>query len=802
MRISLEWLKEYVPIDLRPEDLAELLTQAGLEVENLTQWRPEFQGVVPAKLVSFRPLPGSDHLAVCRVNDGQRDYSIVCGAPNLHEGDRVVLAREGATLPGGQRIGKTSFQGVPSEGMLCSEKELGLSNEASGIMILPQTVPMGTPLEDALGLGDWILDINVTPNRSDCLCLLGIAREIAALLNRRVCEPVPQKVPQGLPIEGLTSVEIQRPDLCARYVAELVLGVRIAPSPFWMRRRLEAVGIRSINNIVDVTNYVMMEMGQPLHAFDSDLLEEHRIVVRAAERGESFTTLDGVARALPGESLMICDGKKPVALAGIMGGQNSEIQPDSVNILLESAYFDPMGVRRTSKRTGLSTEASLRFERGIDPNGCLRAADRAAALMAELGGGQLARGAVDNYPRKINPAEIPLRVSRTNQILGTTLPGGEVRRILENLQLDVETTGPDSFRVVPPTFRVDLHREIDLIEEVARLHGFQRIPVTLPGGQVSAEKQTRLQRASRAARDHLAGFGLREVINYSFISPRELLNLRLSPDDRRAQPLRIDNPLGEDQSIMRTTLIPALLQNAVFNFNRQNMDLKFFELGRVFLPRREGDLPEEIENLGILLTGLREEESWAKPKAEVDFFDLKGLTEGLFAALNIEDYGFIKSPSGESFLHPGRSCGLAIGGEVVGAMGQVHPDLVQTFKMKQSVFLLELNFAAAVDKISERRVFKPIPRFPAVTRDLALIIDENIPAGEIFQTLREAGRDLCSEIRLFDLYRGNPIPAGKKSLAFHLKYQREDRTLTDDEVNEVHQNLVNRLAGKFGALLR
>ena len=801
MKISLEWLKDYVNLTLPPAELADLLTHSGLEVESLSEWKTEFKGVVVARLDSFQPFSQSDHLAICTVNDGKRDYSIICGAPNIKAGERVALAREGAVLPGGEKIGKTYFQGVLSEGMLCSEKELGLSEEGSGIMFLGGNLPLGASLEKALPLEDWILEVNITPNRSDCLCLLGVAREVAALTGQRLRLPEERKVERDLAAESLTSVTIDRPDLCPRYVAKLILGIKIAPSPFWMRRRLEALGVRAINNIVDVTNYVMLEMGQPLHAFDFDRLEERRIVVRTALPGQTFTTLDGVVRSMPKEALMICDGKKPVALAGIMGGLNSEVQPDTTNILLESAYFDPMGIRRTSKYLGLTTEASLRFERGIDPNGSLRAAERAAELMEEVGGGAIARGAVDNYPRKIEPLEIPLRVPRVNQILGSSLSREEVQDYLQRLQMAVQADGPETLAVTPATYRVDLTREIDLIEEVARLHGFYRIPVTLPAGRVAPGKKTKIQRASERARSLLTSFGFREVINYSFMSPQVVRELRIPQTDRRARTLRIQNPLSEDQSVMRTTLVPGLLHTARTNTHRQNVDLKVFEFGRIFFPREGEDLPEEVETLAGLLSGLREEESWAKSKAECDFFDLKGTLEALFEGLGISRVVCLPDPQ-IPFFHPGKACRVEAGGESVGIMGEIHPDVNELFDLKEKVFLFELDFQKLIEKIVEHRSFIPLPRYPAVTRDLAVIVEDTIAAGDLLNTLWKTNDGLIKDIRLFDLYQGNPVPPGKKSLAFRLIYQREDRTLTDQEVNEFHQKLVRLLVQQYGGILR
>jgi phenylalanyl-tRNA synthetase beta chain len=801
MKISLEWLKDYVEVALSPADLANLLTHSGLETEGLTECKPPFQGVVVARLDSFRPLPQSDHLSLCSVHDGNREYSVVCGAPNLRAGERVALAIEGAILPGGAKIGRTQFQGVLSEGMLCSEKELCLSEEGSGIMFLDPEAPLGLPLDRVLPLEDWILDINITPNRSDCLCILGIAREVAALTGKPLRFPVGKETGKGPAADRLTSVVLERTDLCPRYVVKLILGIRIGPSPFWMRRRLEACGVRAISNIVDVTNYVMLEMGQPLHAFDFNRLEEKRIVVRTAAPGFTFTTLDGTGRRMPKDALMICDGKKPVALAGIMGGLNSEVEEDTTDILLESAYFDPMGIRRTSKQLGLTTEASIRFERGIDPNGSLRAAERAADLMAALAGGTVSTGAVDAYPRKIEPLQIPLRVSRVNQILGTSLSAKEVRTQLTHLHLEVRESGADSFRVTAPTYRVDLTREIDLIEEVARLHGFHRIPVTLPSGRVSPQKKTAMQIGMKRARSLLTGFGFWEVITYSFISPQVLLDLQISPSDRKGRGLPLQNPLSEDQGIMRTTLVPGLLHTVRSNLHRQNLDLKLFEMGRVFFPRRSEEQPEEVEFLGGVLSGLREEESWGKARAQCDFFDLKGVLEGLFEGMGLSGVQFLRDPR-IPFLHPGKACRIHLGDEDIGIMGEVNPGMSELFDLKEKVFLFELNFQKIVARMTERRTFTPLPRYPAVNRDLAVVVDEPVAAGDILQALWKASEGWIKEIRLFDLYRGNPVPPGKKSLAFRLIYQKEDRTLTDREVNDFHQTLIQVLSREYKGILR
>jgi phenylalanyl-tRNA synthetase beta chain len=801
MKFSFQWLREFVDFPHSPEELADALTHLGLEVEAVSAWKAEFQGVKVGQILSFQPLPETGHLSVCRVADGEKTLTVLCGAPNLKAGEKAALAPPGAVLPGGLRIEAASIRGVLSEGMLCSEKELGVSEEGSGLWLLDPSLPLGAPLEKVLELSDWILEVNVTPNRADCLCVAGLAREIGALARRPLRLPEPPVFSGPDKAGDLASVSIERPDLCPRYVAQMILGVKIAPSPFRIRRRLEALDVRAINNIVDATNYVMLEMGQPLHAFDFEFLEERRIVVRTASPGETFTTLDGVARKLPAECLMICDGRKPVALAGIMGGLNSEVRPETKNILLESAYFDPMGIRRTAKSVGLSTEASLRFERGVDPNGTLHAANRAAALMVETGGGRATREAVDAYPRRIEPVEISLRPSRINRLLGTEIPPEEIVSALRSLELPTEAGEGDLLRVTAPTFRVDLQREIDLVEEVARLHGFHKIPVTLPEGKMAAAGKTRIQQAAGRAKDILTAAGFWETVTYSFISMAMLRKLRLPEGDPRLRALAIQNPLSEDQGVMRTTLLPGLLQTAALNASRQTLDLRIFELGRVFFPRAGADLPEEAETVAGLLCGLRADETWAQPKGEVDFFDLKGAVETLLDRLGAEGFQVAREEK-EPFLHPGSACRIEAGGCASGWMGEVHPEVREAYGLKQKVFVFEFDFAKLAGRMRARRTFKPLVRFPAVHRDLAVIVAESVSADELLSGIRKANNGWIREVRIFDLYRGHPIPDGKKSIAFRLKYQQEGRTLTDAEVNEVQERVARVLVENHGAVLR
>lgn len=801
MKVSYQWLKEFVNVSISPHELADLLTNAGLEVENVEECRGNFKRVVVGEIINLQTHPRSERLFLCAVNDGQKIYKIVCGAPNTQKGKKVALALPGAILPTTGTIKPVEIQGILSEGMLCSEMELGLSDEAAGIMILDDHFALGLPLEKALDLNDWILDVNVTPNRADCLCIVGIAREVAALTKQPMVFPREDKKEIKESSETQTTVIIERPDLCPRYVAKLILNVKIAPSPFWMRRRLTALGVRAINNIVDVTNYVMLELGQPLHAFDFDLLEERRIVVRTANPGETFTTLDGVERIMPAEALMICDGRKPVALAGIMGGLNSEVKAETRNILLESAYFDPMGIRRTAKRVGLNTEASLRFERGIDPNGSLKAAERAAYLMAKLAGGTIVKEAVDNYPKKIEPRKILLRANRVNQILGTALSAGEIHQHLEDLTLKVEAINSEKFEVTVPTFRVDIEREIDLIEEVARLYGYRQIPITLPLGRVGPERRGKTEKLAHKARAILTACGFFEMINYSFLSPQVLKKLNLITSDPRCNLLMIKNPLSEDQAAMRTTLLPGILQTTRHNFNRQNFNLKLFEMGRVFFPRKGEELPEEVEMLAGVISGLREEESWYKPAEECDFYDLKGALELLLEGLGVKEYNF-RPGANEPFLHPTKSAQIVANEKLLGILGELHPDTQGAFDLNQPVYIFEMNFSLLQELTAEKRVFQPLPRFPAIFRDLSFMVEEKILAGDLKRAIWEGGQGLVKEVRIFDLYRGKPIPPGKKSLAFRIKYQHAERTLTDEEINELHQKIIALLKERFGGELR
>ncbi len=801
MKVSLNWLKDYVDIRMDWKELIHLLTMAGLEVEGATSVGEGLGKVVVAEIHSIRRHPNADRLSLVEAKTHEETFSIVCGATNLKKGQKVPLALVGARLPNGIEIKRSKIRGVLSEGMLCSEIELGLGREASGIMILPPQLSLGTGLGQALGLEDTLLDISITPNRPDCLCVIGVAREIAALTHQKMKYPLPSLGNRGKEIHQKTSVTILDQDLCPRYVARMMEGVKIGPSPHWISDRLEKVGIRSINNVVDVTNYVMMEYGQPLHAFDFDFLEEGRIVVRRAKEGEEFVTLDGVKRILDAEMLMICDGVKPVAIAGVMGGLNSEIKEDTTRVLLESAYFDPAGNRRTSKKLGMETEAAYRFGRGIDYGGCLSAANRAAQLIQELAGGTVIEGVVDVYPAPIQPVPIRLRVRRIHQVLGAEVSANAVRNYLENLELEVQEEKEDVFLVTPASFRGDLEREIDLIEEVARLNGYDRIPTTIPTGPPSPEKRSKEFLVERKVIERLIVHGYHEVINYSFTSPVFGDRMRLPPDDPRRQALRILNPLAEDFSVMRTTLIPGLMETVQYNLSRKNSNLKLFELKKVFLPQEGERLPREVKFLAGLAMGFETGSHWAFPQRSVDFYDIKGCVEDLLDALQIKDAKFKKAEE-IPYLHPGKASKVVLDQEVLGVLGEIHPEVLAQYEIRGKGYLFEMDFSQMVKWAEEERRLQPLPRFPAVYRDLSVVVDKAMEAESVVETIRAFRQPYVEEVTLFDLYQEPPIPEGKKGISYRIRYQANDRTLTDEEVNQYHEKILSRLKEVFQLDLR
>lgn len=802
MRVTLNWLKEFVDIDIPVEDLAERLTMVGLEVENLTHYDAGLGQVVVGHITDILPHPHAENLSLCRVVSGKNTYRVICGARNIRNGDKVPLALEGAVLPGPLRISRTSIKGKYSEGMLCSAAELGLGEDKSGVYILPADMESGLPLAQALELEDYVLEIGLTPNRADCLSVLGIAREAAAILHKKIRYPKIKISEREEDIHEVISVEVRAVDLCPRYAGRIIKDVTVAESPLWLRKRLLAVGIRPVNNIVDVTNYALMEYGQPLHAFDLERLAGKRIIVDQARNNETFTTLDGVVRTLSENMLMIADGEKNVALAGIMGGINSEITLETRSVFIESAYFDPISVRRTSRRLNLSTESSYRFERGIDMEGVGTTLDRAVSLMAKAGGGKILRGRIDVYSGPERRKPIPIRVGQVNRLLGSDLKKGEIRRLLESIGIKVREAGKDALLATSPSFRGDLSREVDFIEEVARLDGYEKIPVKLPVVSLTTPARIKSQAVTNICRSVLSGLGFYEVINYSFMDKRATKLLKISGTDERNRHVHLLNPLTEEQSVLRTSLIPNLLSTVCSNLNKWNNNLRLFEVGKIFIDQGESRQPVEKTYLTGMCTGLRYPEGVHFTGDEVDFFDIKGGMEAVFQALGISGYSLDQAVESAPYLRKEESARIVLGPKTLGFVGEMDPSVCEGFDVKEKVFMFELSFDALVEAYKGPKVFKPLPRYPAVMRDMAIIVSEDVPAGRILRVINELGGDLMENVFIFDVYQGRQIERGYKSLALRVIYRSSEKTLEDEEVNAIHQRIVNDILSRFNGRLR
>jgi phenylalanyl-tRNA synthetase beta chain len=801
MKVSLSWLRSYVDAEMDVAEMAERLTRAGLEVDSVVDRFAWLADVRVGRVTEVSPHPNADRLSLCTVDSGGGKARVVCGAPNVRPGMLAPFAAPGVRFPTGRVLEKSAIRGETSEGMLCSAAELDLGGDASGLLELDAGLSVGAPLKEALGLRDPVLEIELTPNRPDCLSVLGVAREVAAFEGKRVRPPEFPMPPAVGSVFERTSVTIEDPEHCPRYAARMVENITVGPSPDWLRDRLLSVGLRPINNLVDVTNFVMMETGQPLHAFDYDRLEEGRIVVRTAEEGEKFTTLDGKERTLAGDMLMICDGKRPVAVGGVMGGLNSEIEDHTRNVLIESAYFDPVSIRRTAKRLGLSTDASHRFERGVDPEGTLRALDRAAALMAELGEGTLLEGTVDERPIVVGPKPIALGAGAVNRHLGTRLDREEIAQYLRSIEFEaVPEPDPDRLTVTPPSFRVDVTRPEDLMEEVARLWGYDRIPVTFPALPAEGAPPAPRVELRNRLRDRMAGFGFAEAVSYSFIDPAAMDRLRIGPEDDRRRRLPILNPISEEMAVMRTTLLPGLLDAARRNLAHGNRDLRLFEVGKVFFSNGTDRLPDEFEWAGGLWTGLRAEAGWHTPDAPCDFFDLKGVLEALLTGLGVTGVRFTAPPDADcDALRPGHAAILRLDDAEIGRIGEVHPEARSAYDLGQPVFVFELNLEAIAHRTSDLPQAEPLPRFPAVYRDVTLVLDRAAEAADVLDRVRESGEPLVEDAWLFDVYEGEKIPAGRKSLSLRIVYRSPEETLTDERVSPVHERISAMLLEAFDA---
>jgi phenylalanyl-tRNA synthetase beta chain len=803
MRVSLKWLADYVDVSLPAGELAHRLTMSGTEVDAILSAGGDWELISVGQVVAVERHPNADRLTLTTVNlGGGERMTVVCGAPNVAVGQKVAFARAGARLIDGHTgepslLHPARIRGVESAGMVCSEKELGLSDYHEGILVLPQDAPVGAPL--AGYLGDTIFDLDITPNRPDCLSVLGVAREVAALTGGSVREPPHTYVEEGPPIQERVSVEIADPDLCYRYVATLIEGVKVGPSPAWMQERIVAAGMRPINNIVDITNYVMMELGQPLHAFDFDRLGGGKIIVRRARPGETLTTLDGVQRRLDPDMLVIADASEAVALAGVMGGADSEVSDATANVLLEAANFNNINIRRTGHALKTKSEASSRFDKGLSPQFAAIAARRATKLMVELAGGRAAGGAADVYPGKAPETHIEVRRERVRQVLGIDPPTSQVRRVLTSLGFGCRWQPPDAYQVRVPYWRTDVRIPDDVVEEVGRIIGYNEIPVGMVRGAIPPAPPRPLPGVRERVRDLLAAAGMQEVITYS-LTTLEAIQRVVSPEALAANPpLRVANPMSSEYEWLRPTLRASLLRTLAANQHHREGPLALYEVARVYLSRGQ-DLPHEPEHAAGVVGGRRLDRWGHVTEDRLGFFDAKGYLEHLFARLGMRP----AFEEGEEFaLVPGRTARIRLGGRTVGVLGQVDPRVAAGFDIEEDVFLFELvldEVLAALSSEQAPRRYEPLPRFPPVVQDLAVVVDEAVPAAQV-QSLIEAAA-LVRRAQLFDVYTGEPVPPGKKSLAFSVTYQSPDHTLTDEEVARAHRGIVERLKRQLEATLR
>lgn len=802
MRVSYRWLQDYVKCELSAEELAEKLTMAGIEVEGVVPPIEGLDRIITGKILEVTPHPDADHLLLCRVDTGSEVIQLVSGAPNLKTGVCVPVALPGVMLKVG-RVEAREFRGELSEGMLCSGAELGTDEwgygDDKGILILDGETPAGTSLDKAINLDDRILELELTPNRGDCQAVINVAREIKAITAAKLHLPDAQVVEVDDLTENYVEVRIQDPDLCRRYACRVVRNIKLGPSPSWMQQRLLSAGVRPINNIVDVTNYVMLEFGQPLHAFDLDMIKGSQIIVRRGRPEEKMVSLDGVTRDIDPEMLVIADQSEAVALAGVMGGLTSEVTEKTRTILLESAWFEPLNVRKTAVHLGMRTEASKRFEKGIDPEGILPALNRAAQLIQQLGAGEITEGIVDVYMRPEAARTLRLRTERTNKILGTKLSREEIQKILARLDFSCELCSQDSLLVTVPSYRVDIFEEIDLIEEVARIYGYDRIPVTYPVG-VLVQNRLRPNSIRDRVINAASGFGLDEALTYSFTGEGDFDKLRIPQESPLRSVLKIQNPLREEQGVMRTTLLPGLMDAVMYNYNRKLTDLGLFEVGAVFIPQRPGQIPEERLHLGIAACG-KIQAGWQGIEEERDYYYLKGIVEGIFEMLGMNNLQF-QQYNDYPVLHPGRSARILYENEELGYLGELHPDVMANYDIPLRVVVCEVDLETALPFTSEQLLFQPIPRYPGINRDLAVIVPVSISADQVQEVIFKAGGEMLTDCRLFDVYYGDQVPKGYRSLAYSLLYQSPDRTLTDEEVAAVHNGIMDSLAKEIGAQLR
>ena len=795
MKLSRKWLNEFVDLPLSEVNdraFAEAMSISGSKVEVTEDLSQTMKNVKVGKVVAIERHPDSDHMWVCQIDIGDgKPVQICTGAQNVHEGDLVPAALDNSLLPGGIEIKAKPLRGVPSDGMLCSFKELGATQHdfpyaiENGILILQGDYQPGDDMAEKMGLDDHVVEFEITPNRPDCLCMIGLARETAVTFGKELKLHEPKvEAKAGGNINDLAKVIVEDGDLCQRYTARMVKNVKIAPSPEWMAERIRNAGMRPINNIVDITNYVMMEYGQPMHAFDFSCVGNGEIHVRRAKEGEVIRTLDGTERKLTPGMLCICDTEKPVCVAGVMGGANSEIVGDTGMVLFESANFNGPSVRRTATALGMRTDASARYEKGLDPQNTIKAVERACELIELLGAGEVVEGIIDVVPTEFKTTTVKLEPEKINALLGTDVDRETMIKILTDLGFTVEGN-----TIHVPSWRGDVEHYSDIAEEVARFFGYNNIPVKFTGAISTCGGFTDIQQCERNIGAALRSMGMDEIITYSFISPTYYDKIRLPADSPLRDSLKILNPLGEDTSIMRTTILPSMLEILTRNYNFRNPTASLYEIGRIYLKREDGLADEpKIVSMGVFGNN-------------ASFFTMKGWIEGLFEALDITGAKYVAEKENPSY-HPGRCAKVYVGGTYVGVFGQIHPEVARIYGVDAEMYCAELSFDALYALKGALPVYKPLPKFPSTTRDIAVVCDSNITVGELMDCINENGGQYLKGCKLFDVYTGHHIAEGKKSVAFSLTMRAEDQTLTDEHAEETVKAVLEALEKKFGAVIR
>jgi phenylalanyl-tRNA synthetase beta chain len=799
LKVPYSWLKEFVDTRLSPREIQDALTMAGVEVSSCRYLGEGMEEVVVARILDMGPHPGADKLSLCRVADGKEEYRIVCGAKNMKTGDLVALARVGAKLPNGVQIEKVKIRGQVSEGMLCSEQELGLAEESPGIMVLPPDTEEGSAMASAIGMVDWILTVEITPNRGDCLSVLGVAREVAAITGEKIFLPEAACRENGPPIGEAASVTVTDADLCPRYSARVITDVSVVPSPILIQRRLAMCGVRPINNIVDITNYLLLELGQPMHAFDLDRLAGSRIDVRRSGIRRSFTTLDGTVREIRPEMLLIWDAEGPVAVAGVMGGENTEVLPTTRRVLFESAHFTPASTRTTGRRLGLSTESSYRFERGVDPSGTMYAADRAVSLLSGFTDLTIAKGTFDIGGDREFQRTVPFRTVQAKRVIGRNYSDGECAEVFARLGFPAKEKGEGMWEVTVAPHRFDIEREIDLVEEIARLSGYDTIPTTYAeSGAPVFSRDDFFCEAIEKVSEFLRTEGFSQAINFSFVSGREWEKHAHLLGFDASDSMRISNPISEDTTIMRPHLLMGLLHNVETGIRRFVDDIRMFEVGKAF---GKSFLEEHFEEprLGFVMYGRRIPGNWSDGGEAVDYYDAKGVAESILRLLGSEPFHFVPSVS-RPFLAPGKSSEIVKDGDVIGWVGAVRREVLSAIEITGQTYYGEIRVRAAQSPSRSVR-FRAIPKFPPVFRDVACIFPESVPVGDVLAMVRELSPEI-REAQVFDVFTGKKIGAGRKSVAFRVRIQAEDRTLTDAEVHSIHTKIVNLLENRFGGAIR